>query len=288
MHLTFLHPLFFLLAPLALCFIWCAKEQFALYFAKSHLLPRSIVPKHLLPLFTALLFVIALAGPIAYEHLAQNAKKGRDLVVALDASGSMSGEFGKSTKFATLIELVRAFLHKRHDDNVGVVVFGSFAYAASPITYDIDALDFILRYLDVSIAGNNTAIGDAVATGVAMLQKAQANEKVLVLFSDGHHNSGSVSPKEAVERAKRAGVRIYTVGIGEDFDAKLMRRIAAETGGKSFQARNPEDLQEVLSAIDRLEPSPLRSGTYLGTRPLFVLLLVLLAVLLAWQIKRRL
>ncbi len=288
MHLTFLHPLFLLLAPLALCVLWCAREQLALYVPKSHLFPRSLLPKRFLTLTIALLFVMALAGPIGYEHLATNAKKGRDLVVAIDASGSMGGEFGKSTKFAALIDLVRTFLHARHDDNVGVVVFGSFAYSASPITYDIDALDFILRYLDVSIAGNNTAIGDAIATGVAMLKKAKAKEKVLVLFSDGHHNSGAVSPKEAVERAKSAGVTIYTVGIGDDFDAKLMKRIATETGGKSFTAKNPEDLLEVLHTIDRLEPSPLRSGGYLGMRPLFLPLMALLALGIGWQIKRRL
>ena len=286
MHFAFAYPIAFLLLALLLCFVRCKREPLTIYFAKSAFLPSSLLQREYLPLVIGALFILFLAGPFSYSSFSQSAKKGRDLVVAIDASGSMEGEFGKESKFATLIKLLRHFLHKRYDDNVGVVVFGSFAYPASGITYDIKALDFILNYLEVGLAGNNTAIGDALMQAVTLLKKSNAKEKVIILFSDGHHNSGSFSPKEGVEAAKKIGARIYTVGIGNEYDKKLLTMIAKSSGAKSFGAKSPEDLAAVFKEIDTLESSPLRSGIYIDQNYLFFSFGVVLVALLLWQIKR--
>ncbi len=286
MHLRFEYPIAFLLLAALFCFVRCKREHYKIYFAKSSFLPRTFLARDYLPLLIAATFVLAIASPFSYASFVQSAKKGRDLVIAIDASGSMGGEFGERSKFATLIDLARSFIKRRYDDNIGVVVFGTFAYTAAPITYDTKALDFLFDYLEVSIAGNNTAIGDAIMQAVRMLKKSGAKEKVIVLFTDGYHNSGNVSPKDAVAAAKRIGAKIYTVGIGEEFDAKLLRRIAKETGGESFSAKDAKALTEVMERIDALEKSPLRSGVYLDKKLLFPWIGALLAGMLLLDIRR--
>ena len=286
MHLAFLYPAAFVLLGLLLCFVRCKKEQLEIYFARSDLLPAGWLRTDLVPLLVGALFVLALAGPIGYKALDTSHRKGRDLVIAMDASGSMGGDFGEASKFETLKEMVQRFISHRYDDNIGIVAFGTFAYPAAPITYDLQALRFVLRYVDLSLAGNNTAIGDALMEAVRMLQKSEGKSKVIVLFTDGMQNSGSVSIKRAVAAAKKLGVRIYTVGIGDTYDKKLLERIARESGGRSFGAKDSASLQEILAAIDRLEASPLRSGRYLDKWPLFEAVLVLLALGLGVQMKR--
>ncbi|WP_457596742.1 VWA domain-containing protein [Hydrogenimonas sp.] len=242
------------------------------------------------PLFHALLFtlfVTALAGPATYKPLAAFDKKGRDLVLALDASGSMA-ESGfdaahpNRRKYDVVSRIVSAFLKQRHDDNVGLVVFGSFAYAASPVTYDLRALEEILRLTDVGVAGQSTALGEALDQALRILRYGHAKRKVVVLLTDGFANAGSVSIAQAVERAKKAGVVVYTVGIGKPgmYDDKLLSRIAAETGGRAFDAADADDLAEVFAALDSLEPSPIRSEAKAQMRPLFYYPLLLAMVLL--------
>jgi len=206
--------------------------------------------------------------------------------LALDASGSMEFELGDKSKFDTLIEVAKNFLQKRFDDNVGIVVFGSFAYTAAPITYDLKALEFILRYLQPSIAGNATAIGDALWEAIKDLAKSRSKEKVILLVTDGHHNAGSHSPKEAVELAKKSHIKIYTIGIGKEYDKNLLLRIAKETGAKSFAASSKEDLQKIFDELDSLEPSPIRSGIYLDKHPLFWIPLLVALVMILWRLRR--
>ncbi|BCD68898.1 VWA domain-containing protein [Nitratiruptor sp. YY09-18] len=286
MHVAFLYPPAFVLLVLLVCFVRCKREQLRIYFARTDLLPPSFIRRDLLPLFIAFLFVLALAGPIGYSSMGVSDHKGRDLVIAIDASGSMGGDFGKESKFDTLKKMVRAFLTHRYDDNVGIVAFGTFAYPAAPITFDLRALQFVLNYLDLSLAGNNTAIGDAIMQAVKMLKKSHAKKKAILLFTDGMQNSGRVSIKQAVAAAKKIGAKIYTVGIGDEYDAKLLERIAKESGGKSFSAKDPDALKEVLSDIDKLEASKLRSKNYIDMQPLFLGVIAFLALMLLYQIKR--
>lgn len=236
----------------------------------------------------------ALASPISYEQKSPNHRKGRDLVIAIDTSGSMGeSRYDKETpqvrKFDSVLEILNNFILKRYDDNLGVVVFGNFAFASAPLTYDRKSLAFTLKYLDVGLAGDNTAIGDGLMQSVRVLKESKTQNRVIILLSDGYQNSGTFSPADGVKEAQKQKIKIYTIGIGKssDFDEPLLRKIAKESGGKFFQAADAASMQEVYDAIDSLEPSPLRSEHYLHKTLLFDIPLFVVIFLLSFILLRR-
>jgi len=297
MHFTFGSPWFLLLLLLIPCFFKCRKPYRTFYFSKPEWIGKEsplFLPETWLKILVFTLMVTALAEPFLYESGKGNARKGRDLILAIDASGSMaqSGFDAKDrfrTKYDTTIALAKAFVRERFDDNMGVVIFGTFAYSASPLTYDLDSLSYLLGLTTVGIAGESTAIGDAIMQSLKTLRFGEAKQRVIVLITDGYHNAGSTSPKTAVDAAKKAGVRIYTIGIGkqQNYDAALLKTIAKETGGKSYSAARAETLQSVFSEISALEPSPIRSERYLEKRILIFPPLLLAALLLLLWIFRQ-
>ena len=233
------------------------------------------------------LMVFAFAKPFIYDGKASQHKKGRDLILALDASGSMaqSGFNSKDrfkNKFETNLELASDFITKRQDDNMGVVLFGTFAYTASPLTYDLESLSYLLSMTNVGIAGESTAVGDAILQSIRTLSYGEAQNKAIILLTDGYHNAGHTSPKTAVQKAKALGIKIYTIGLGKksDYDVSLLGRVAKESGAKSYAASSAKELQEIYSEINSLEPSPIRSENYLNQKLLIVFPLALVFVLL--------
>ncbi len=130
------------------------------------------------------------------------------------------------------------------------------------------------------IAGTSTAIGDALFQAISTLKVGQAKSKVILLLTDGKHNAGRHSPREGVEVAKSKGVKIYTIGIGADYDRELLQTIAQATGGESFFASNGRELKGVYETIDRLEPSPIRSNPHLNREGLAIYPLILALLLL--------
>ncbi len=271
MKIAFDYPFFLLMLFLGICFFKCKRENLKIFFSKIDFLPKfSLKKASFMEFFIFSLLVLSLSSPFTYESFQIDKRKGRDLVLAIDASGSMDESLKGSnkSKFQIVLEDAREFIKNRFDDNIGVVIFGSFSYIASPITYDMKALEFILKYLETQIAGNNTAIGEAIFRSVEALKKGDAKEKVIILLTDGHHNSGSISPKKAVEEAKKIGARIYTLAIA-DADASLLKKIAKESGGEFFHIKDKSDLKEVFKRIDSLEPSLIRSGIYKGKKYLF-------------------
>jgi Ca-activated chloride channel family protein len=244
-------------------------------------------------LFT--LMVLALAKPFIYDAASDQHKKGRNLILALDASGSM-GQSGFNTKdrfknkFETVTTLSKAFIQKRFDDNMGVVLFGTFAYTASPLTYDLESLSYLLEMTNVGLAGESTAIGDAIMQSIHTLSFGEAQNKAIILLTDGYHNAGKHSPKEAVAKAKALGIKIYTIGIGKqsDYDAALLETIAKESGGKSYAASSAEALSKVYKEINALEPSPIRGENYLNQKLLILVPLgVVFILLLLWILYQR-
>ena len=294
MYFTFGAP-YFLLFLLALpCFIWCKPYAKPYYFPKlSWISKQNPLSSWELWLKMALfsLMVIALAKPFVYDAQLSLNKKGRDLIVALDASGSMaqSGFDAKDllkTKYQKTLQLSHAFIEKRFDDNMGVVIFGTFAYTASPLTYDLPSLSHLLEMTDVGIAGESTAIGDGIMQAIGTLAYGEASHKAIILITDGEHNAGKISPKEAVNKAKDLGIKIYTIGIGKktDYDAALLETIAKESGAKSYHASSAKELSEIYDKIDSLEPSPIRSENYLNQTVLIGYPLgVALVLLLLWS-----
>jgi Ca-activated chloride channel family protein len=241
------------------------------------------------------LMVVALAKPFVYDSSSNEHKKGRDLILSIDASGSMA-QSGFDTKdrfenkYETTLKLSKAFIEKRFDDNMGVVVFGTFAYTASPLTYDLEALSYLLEMTTVGLAGESTAIGDAIMQSIRTLSFGEAESKAIILLTDGYHNAGKTSPKQAVAKAKSLGIKIYTIGIGKksDYDVAMLETIAKESGGKSYAASSAEALSKVYKEIDRLEPSPIRSENYLNQKILIFFPLALIFLLLfLWIIYQK-
>ena len=298
MHFIFGSPWFFLLLLLLPCFLWCKKYSKTFYFPKLEWVQRQsplLSWEPWLKMFIFTLMVIALAKPFVYDASGNDHKKGRDLILAIDASGSMA-QSGFDTvdrfknKYETTIDLSQAFTKKRLDDNMGVVVFGTFAYTASPLTYDLDALSYLLEMTNVGLAGESTAIGDAVMQAIHTLSFGEAQNKAIILLTDGYHNAGKTSPKEAVAKAKALGIKIYTIGIGKksDYDAALLETMAKESGGKAYAVDSAEALSKVYKEIDTLEPSHIRGENYLNQKLLLFFPLTLVFVLLfLWILYQR-
>jgi Ca-activated chloride channel family protein len=296
-NFSFFYPYALLLLVLLPCFIYCKQKVKRVYFPKEEWLPKQSFIWDNLLLWTMLIYTLlelALASPFTYSSEASSQKKGRDLVLVLDTSGSM-GERGfneqdkTQTKYDISVALAKAFIENRHDDNVGLVVFGSFAFTASPLTYDLKALNEMFELMSaVGIAGTSTAIGDALMQGLSTLKSGQAKSKVLILLTDGVHNAGRASPREAVTLAQKKGVKIYTIGIGkkENYDVSLLKDIAKDSGAKSFFCQNADELEDVYEYISKLEPSPIRSEQYLNKEELAIYPLILAIFLLSFILFR--
>lgn len=301
MHFTFGSPYFLLLLLALPCFLWCKQYSKLFYFPKIAWIQRQSPLLSWEPWLKMLLFtmlVLALAKPFVYDAKDNFHKNGRDLILALDASGSMAesgfdvGDRLKN-KFEVNLALANDFIKNRHDDNMGVVIFGTFAYTASPLTYDLPSLSHLLSMSNVGIAGDSTAIGDALMQGMRTLTFGEAKNKAIILLTDGYHNAGRTSPKEATEKAKAQSIKIYTIGLGKksDYDAALLQTIAKETGAKSYAASSAKALRAIYEEINALEPSNIRSENYLNQRLLIVwplgLTFLLLSLWILYSIRKK-
>jgi Ca-activated chloride channel family protein len=234
-------------------------------------------------------------------------RSGRDLLLAVDASGSMSTQDmaigGRAvSRYDAVKAIAGDFIHRRIGDRIGLIVFGSQAYLLTPLTFDRDT---VLKQLDdsaVGLPGRETAIGDAVGLGVKRLHERPQNQRVLILLTDGVNDAGELDPRKAIELAIAEHVKIYTIGIGADamrvngffgsqivnpsadLDAKLLTEMAEKTGGHFYRARDTTELAKIYREIDQLEPANDAQQQYRPIDELFywplsgVLLLCLLAL----------
>jgi Ca-activated chloride channel family protein len=296
-HFEFEYPFAFILLLLIICIYRCPatiKQVIFPHISLFSLKTSWFNKERLLYSLILTLLVTALASPITYDSKISQQRKGRDLVLVLDCSGSM-GESGydkkaeQKSKFDVLKELISQFIKDRYDDNVGVSVFGSYAFSSVPLTYDMNGVAYLIGFLDVGIAGENTAIGEGIANATRLLSMGQAKEKVMLLITDGYHNSGAISPKDALSLAVVKGIKIYTVGIGKkgDYDEALLKLIAKNSNAKMFEASDAKALKDVYSEIDSLEPSKIRSQNYLNKQLLALYPLLLAALLLISLLRKR-
>lgn len=204
---------------------------------------------------------------------------GRDLMLAVDLSDSMrTGDFVLDGKQVNRLQATRQvaseFIERRRGDRLGLILFGTQAYLQTPLTFDIETVNRLLQEAVIGLAGERTAIGDAIGLAVKRLESDADSSHVLVLMTDGANTAGEVPPLRAAELAAARGLKIYTIGIGADeqyentwfglrrinpaaqLDEKSLREIAASTGGRYFRARDSEELARIYSALDRLEPLP--------------------------------
>ena len=232
---------------------------------------------------------------------------GRDLMLAIDISGSMSVEdmqLGNQNvdRLTVVKAVIGDFVDRRQGDRVGLILFGSNAYLQAPLTFDLASVETLLTEAPVGIAGGKTAIGDAIGLAVKRLRARPEGDRVLILLTDGASNVGEVAPLKAAELANAAGVKIHTVGVGADeltvpgllgifgqrkvnpsadLDEETLQQIADQTGGRYFRARNTQELAGIYALIDELEPVEQDAEVFRPRKALFFYPLALaLAIML--------
>lgn len=236
----------------------------------------------LLSLVIWALLLVAAARPVFIEKPIERQQPVRDLLLAIDISQSMETEDftdanGKKTnRLAAVKAVVQGFIDKRKEDRIGLIVFGSGAYPQAPLTLDHASLSLLLNDTGIGMAGPNTAIGDAIGLSLKMLEKAQEQEKILVLLTDGNDTSSAITPDHAAEMAGAKGVVIHTIGIGDPGatgEAKVnlseLERIAKTTGGQFFRAEDRTALDQVYSTLDRLTPHQVKTLSHQSQHELF-------------------
>ncbi len=233
------------------------------------------------PLLLAIIawFFLVIAGtrPQWLGEPVEQAVSGRDLMLAVDLSGSMEEQDfvinGQQIDRLTAIKIIAGkFIHRRTGDRLGLILFGTQAYLQTPLTFDRKTVLTLLGESALGLAGKNTAIGDAIGLAVKRLRKQSAESRVLILLTDGANTAGEISPLKAAELATQEGLTIYTIGIGademvertffgarkvnpsRDLDEKTLTAIAEQTGGQYFRARNTEELEKIYQILDQLEP----------------------------------
>jgi Ca-activated chloride channel family protein len=258
-------------------------------------------------LLLALLWVLLVLAAMRPQWLGEPQPvptTGRRLLLAVDVSGSMATEdmAGGYTRLQVVQKVAGDFIRRRHGDQVGLILFGTQPYVQAPLTADLDTVHQFLQEAAIGVAGQQTAIGDAIGLALKRLRddkgaagaEQQAGSRqgdtapaqiagstrgggtVLVLLTDGGNNAGAMPPEQAAKLAADAGLRIYTIGVGaaaqrgffglgggnEDLDEDTLKAIAQTTGGAYFRATDADALQEVYARIDQLEPSAGREQWY--------------------------
>ncbi|MBL1259915.1 MAG: VWA domain-containing protein [Thiotrichaceae bacterium] len=223
------------------------------------------------------LLVVACARPQWQGEAVELPVSGRDLMLAVDLSGSMEVEDfewqGRMVNRLVAIQLVAGeFIERRVGDRVGLVLFGQQAYLQTPLTFDRTTVQTLLDEAVIGLAGQATAIGDAIGLAVKRLREDSSTSRVLILLTDGANTAGEIEPLKAAELAASEGLKIYTIGIGADemmvrslfgsrkvnpsvdLDEETLRAIASATGGRYFRARDLAQLDEIYQLLDELEP----------------------------------
>jgi len=269
------------------------------------------------------LLVLAAARPERIGDELDVPVAGRNLMLAVDLSGSMDQKdfelAGRRVDRLTATKAVASdFITRREGDRIGLILFGERAYLQVPLTLDRDTVKILLLEAEIGLAGEKTAIGDAITLAVRRVheQKEDSGDQVLVLLTDGANTAGEVQPLKAAELAQQVGLRIYTIGIGAeslnvsslvggrrninpsaDLDEETLTQIAQLTGGRYFRATDTASLQDIYSLVDELEPveepesgfRPVKSYYYwpLGSAFVLVGLLGLAGLLQRAALRRR-
>jgi Ca-activated chloride channel family protein len=243
-----------------------------------------------------LLLVAAACGPRWVGDAIALPASGRDLLLAVDISGSMQIEdmvigSERVQRLVAVKAVVDDFIRQRRGDRIGLILFGTQAYLQAPLTFDRDTVARLLREAQIGFAGEETAIGDAIGLAIKRLRERPGERHVLILLTDGANTAGSVEPVEAAAMAARHNITIYTVGVGADelmlpglfgsqfgarrvnpsadLDEKSLRTIADSTGGRYFRARDPAELATIYQTLDQLEPVAGPAESYRPERSLF-------------------
>lgn len=250
------------------------------------------------------LLILAATGPKYMGEPQALPQHGRDLMLAIDLSGSMNNmdmeiEHKRVNRIDAVKYVLSDFIVKRQGDRLGLILFADAAYQQTPLTFDVKTVQTMLNEAEIGLVGQRTAIGEAIGLAVKRFNNLATSNKVLILLSDGANTVNTVPPLDALKLAKAAGVKIYSIGLGSDqpqdngfglfsapatseLDEKLLNQLAADTGGRYFRARDLTELAKIYQLLDQLEPIErdqltVRPQQSLLHYPLLAALLLLLA-----------
>ncbi|MGF1731057.1 vWA domain-containing protein [Photobacterium kasasachensis] len=235
----------------------------------------------------------ALARPVWYGDPIEINPDHRDMLLAVDLSGSMSIEDMVTSggdnidRLTAVKQVLNDFIGKRKGDRLGLVLFANHAYLQTPLTFDRNTVQEQLGRTVLGLIGQSTAIGEGLGIATKTFIDSEAPQRVIILLSDGANTAGVIDPVEAAELAARSNVTIYTVGIGaeemqqrsffstrtinpsQDLDEGMLANIANMTGGQYFRARNPQELENIYQLIDQMEPINTAQQTWRPRQELF-------------------
>lgn len=229
------------------------------------------------------LMVTALARPQFFEPPVSRTIPTRDLLLAIDLSGSMQTEDFKDRngkivdRLTAVKQVVDEFLEKRENDRVGLILFGSAAFVQAPFTSDLEVCRELLGEAQVGMAGPKTAVGDAIGLSINTFERSEQDHKVLILLTDGNDTSSKVPPADAARIAKDKGIVIHTIAVGdpeaageEKLDEESLKEIAEVTSGSFFRALDRKQLQLIYEQIDALDTREAETISYRPRRELYI------------------
>ena len=235
--------------------------------------------QRLLVAFSWLCIVTAIAKPEMIGAPINQEKSARDLMIAVDLSGSMSvedftlpetkDETEKVNRLVAVKHVLNTFVKGREHDRLGLILFGDAPYLQAPFTDDIATWQELLNESDIGMAGQSTAFGDAIGLAISVFEQSDTQNRVLIVLTDGNDTASKVPPVEAAKVAAAHDIKIYTIAIGdpsavgeEKVDLEVLKEMAELTQGKSFQALNSNELLTVYTEIDKLEPQQFDSLSF--------------------------
>jgi Ca-activated chloride channel homolog len=256
------------------------------------------------------LLILAAARPQFYNVSRDVRSPGVDIMLCLDASGSMEAldfKVGDEpvTRLTAVKKVVSDFIKKRETDRIGLVVFGEEAFTQSPLTVDKGLLLGLVDRMKIGMAGDRTAIGSAIAIGGKRLKDLEAKSKILIVLTDGRNNAGEIPPLAAAEAVRAMGVKIYTIGVGGkgpapfrvktplgtrlvhqrvDLDEDTLKKVAETGGGRYFRAADSRELSEIYHIIDQAEKTDVKVKEFFHFKELYTWFLVPALILLGLEI----
>ncbi|WP_299637736.1 VWA domain-containing protein [uncultured Ruegeria sp.] len=228
-----------------------------------------------------LLLVLALARPERLGDPIVIEKSARDVVLALDISGSMdqrdfeSGSGTPMQRLEAVKEVLKQFISERDGDRMALIIFGTRAFIQAPFTEDLNSLNGFLDQTQVGMAGPNTALGDAIGLGIRTFESSEVEQRLMIVLSDGADTSSRMTPVNASAIAAEKNVVVYTIGVGDPnatgedrVDLQALKDIAARTGGEYFFADDASALEQTYERIDELNPRIVETQSYRPKRSL--------------------
>ena len=261
------------------------------------------------------LFIIALARPqlsSESDSFIEHHNEGIDIVMALDASGSMLALDFKPDRFQAAKAVAKEFVLERKNDRIGLIIFEGEAYTQCPLTSDKKIVTDLIDEAEQGVVTEGTAIGMGLATAVNRLRESKAKSKVVILLTDGVNNQGKIHPVTAAEIAKQFNIRVYTIGVGTkgkaktpvaidpftkkyiydytdvEIDEKTLTEISNMTGGQYFRATDNQKLKDIYKEIDKLEKDKIKTIEYeidLPEKSFPFLLIGFLLILIEFTLK---